>query len=67
MAGANTSTSIGNTQLIQFNGNNYDYWAITMRALFSSQDLWELVEDGLEEPVDLNAFNTTGREGFTEE
>ena len=28
-----------------------------MRALFSSQDLWELVEDGLEEPADKNAFN----------
>ena len=28
-----------------------------MRALFSSQDLWELVEDGFEEPVNENAFN----------
>ena len=46
MAGANTSMNIGNAQLPQFNGKNYDYWAITMRALFASQDLWELVEDG---------------------
>ena len=52
MAGVSKSTSIGNTQLPQFNGKNYDYWAITMRALFSSQDLWELVEDGFEEPTD---------------
>ena len=36
---------------------NYDYWAITMRAMFASQDLWELVEDGLQEPADENAFN----------
>ena len=57
MAGASTSTSIRNTQLPQFNGKNYDYWAITMRALFTSQDLWELVEDGLEEPVDEQAYN----------
>ena len=28
-----------------------------MRALFTSQDLWEIVEDGFEEPVDENAFN----------
>ena len=49
--------SIGNTQLPQFNGKNYDYWAITMKAMFASQDLWELVEDGLEKPADENAFN----------
>jgi len=46
MAGASTSMSIGNTQLPQFHGKNYDYWAITMRALFASQNLWELIEDG---------------------
>ena len=57
MAGASTSMSMGNTQLPKFNVNNYDYWAITMRAMFVSQDLWELVEDGLEEPADENAFN----------
>ena len=57
MAWASTSMIIGNTQLPQFNGKNYDYWAITMRALFASQDLWELVEDGFEEPTDENAFN----------
>eukprot|EP00253_Pinus_taeda_P036700 PITA_36700 len=56
---SNTSTGMGmfNTQLPQFNGKNYDYWAITMRTLFASQDLWELVEDGFEEPIDENEFN----------
>jgi len=56
---ANTSTSVGmfNTQLTQFNGKNYDYWAITMRALFASQDLWELVEYGFEEPANEDEFN----------
>ena len=48
---------MGNTQLPQFNGKNYDYWEITMRALFASQDLWELVEYGLEEPTDEQEFN----------
>ena len=57
MAGANTSTSMGNTQLPQFNGKKYDYWAITMRALFASQDLCQLVEDGLEELVDEQVFH----------
>ena len=57
MAGPSTGVNIGNVQLPQFNGKNYDYWAITMRALFVSQDLWELVEDGFVEPVDEQAFN----------
>ena len=57
MAGPSTGMSIGNVQLPQFNGKNYDYWAITMRALFVSQDLWELVEDGFVEPADEQTFN----------
>eukprot|EP00253_Pinus_taeda_P025630 PITA_25630 len=46
-----------NTQLPQFNGKNYDYWTITMTTLFASQDLWEIVEDGFEEPADENEFH----------
>eukprot|EP00253_Pinus_taeda_P010559 PITA_10559 len=56
-----TSTSIRmgmfNTHLPLFNGKNYDYWAITMKALFSCQDLWELVQDGFDEPANDNEFN----------
>ena len=62
MDGPSTGMSIGNTQLPQFNGKNYDYWAITMRALFSSQDLWEFVEYGFEEPVDEQEYNALTRE-----
>eukprot|EP00253_Pinus_taeda_P009946 PITA_09946 len=56
---ASTSTGMGmfNTQLPQFNGKNYDYWEITMRALFASQDLWEIVEDGFDEPAEETEFN----------
>ena len=50
-------TSLTNPQLPQFNGKNYDYWAITMKALFSSQDIWELVENGFQEPTDAAAYN----------
>ena len=57
MVEANTSMGIFNTQLSQFNRKNYDYWAITMRAFLASQDLWEFVEDGFEEPTDEDEFN----------
>ena len=57
MAGASTSMGICNTQLPQFKGKNCDYWAITMKALFASQDLWVFVEDGFEEPADEEEFN----------
>ena len=62
MSGASTSMIIGNTQLPQFNGKNNDYWVITMRALFASQDLWELVEDGFEESTEENSFNALTQE-----
>ena len=57
MVRPSTSMSIGNTQLPQFNGKNYEYWAITMRALFFSQDIWEFFKDGLEETAYEQAFN----------
>ena len=55
--GTSTSMSMSNTQLPQFNGKNYDYWATTMKALLASQDLWEFVEDGFEEPADEDEIN----------
>ena len=62
MVGANTSMNMGNTQLPQFNGKNYEYWTIIMRALFASQDLSELVEDGLEELADEQAYSALTQE-----
>lgn len=51
------STSLTNPQIPEFNGKNYDYWAITMKALFCAQDLWEFVENGYQEPVDATTYN----------
>lgn len=48
---------MNNPQTPQFNGRNYDYWAITMETLFSSRDIWDLVENGLQEPIDVVAYN----------
>ena len=57
MVGASTSMGMRNIHLPQFNGKNYDYWSITMRALFTSQELWEFVEDGFEELADEEEFD----------
>ena len=54
---APASKSMTNPQIPQFNGKNYDYWAITMNTMFSSQDIWELVENGFQEPADAIAYN----------
>jgi len=45
-----------NPQIPQFNGNDYDYWAIAMMDVFSSQYIWNLVENGFQESIDSKAF-----------
>jgi len=59
---ATSSTSLTNPQIPQFNGRNSDYWAITMKALFSSQDIWDLVENGFQEPADAAAYNALSQQ-----
>jgi len=54
---ATSSTSLTNPQISQFNGKNYDYWAITMKTLFSSQDIWDLVENGFPELAYATRYN----------
>ena len=50
-------TSLTNPQLPKFNGKNYDYWVTTMKAVFSPQYIWELVEHGFQELADKVAYN----------
>ena len=55
-------TNLTNPQIPQFNGKNYDYWAITMKALFSSQDIWDLMENGFQEPADGATYNALSQQ-----
>ncbi|GAV89754.1 hypothetical protein CFOL_v3_33167 [Cephalotus follicularis] len=35
-----------------FKGESYEFWSINIRTLFKSQDLWELVHNGIVDPND---------------
>lgn len=59
---ATSSTSLTNPQIPQFNGKNYDYWVITMKVMFSSQDIWDLVDNGFQEPVNAAAYNALSQQ-----
>ena len=36
-----------------FEGENYDFWCMKMKTLFMSQDVWDLVENGFDEPENV--------------
>ncbi|XP_026458702.1 uncharacterized protein LOC113359251 [Papaver somniferum] len=38
-------------------GENYDFWAIKMKILFMSQDVWEIVESGYDEIEDTSTLD----------
>ena len=44
---ASTSgTQMSSVQTASFSGKNYEYWSLTMNALFKGQDVWEIVQNG---------------------
>lgn len=45
------ATSNGNPISIvpKFNGDKYDYWSCLMKLCLESQDLWDVVENGVEQ------------------
>ena len=50
------STS-GSLQPPSFTGKNYEYWSLTMKALFRGQNVSEIVQHGYAEPADMTAYN----------
>jgi len=47
-----TSTNnLVNPQVPKLSKDNYESWAIQMRALFGFQNLWEIIIDGFTEPT----------------
>ena len=37
-----------------FDGENYDFWCVKMRTSFECVDLWDIVENGFEEPEQVS-------------
>ena len=50
------STS-GSLQTPIFTEKNYEYWSLTMKALFRGQYVWEIVQHGYVEPIDMKTYN----------
>ena len=51
-----SSTSVS-LQTPIFTGKSYEYWSLSMKALFRGQDVWEIVQHGYAEPADMAAYN----------
>lgn len=54
---ADSSTSLTNPQIPQFNEKSYDYYEITMKELFCSQDISDLVQNGFQVLVNATTYN----------
>ena len=45
---------------------NYKNWSIQMKALLGSQDAWEVVEEGFEEPKDTTGYTAAQNKALKE-
>ncbi|CAN1150585.1 hypothetical protein LINPERPRIM_LOCUS18126 [Linum perenne] len=48
----------------QLSKENYDNWCIRMKALLGSQDVWDMIETGYEEPENEGALTNTQKENL---
>lgn len=42
--------------IIEFCGEDYEYWSIKMKILLIGKGFWEIVDDGYDEPSEWNAL-----------
>lgn len=45
---------------------NYGNWSIQMKTLIGSYDVWEVVENGFEEPTDTTGYTVTQNKALKE-
>ena len=51
-------------QILMLNKINYDNWGIKMKSLFRSKDVWEIVQNGYNEPRDEATLSQAQRDGL---
>ncbi|KAI5339517.1 hypothetical protein L3X38_018789 [Prunus dulcis] len=67
MSNAKSSNGHNFVSLIpRFNDDNYDYWSNNMKVLLKAVELWNMVEDGCEEPEDEQALTQAQRNALKE-
>ncbi|XP_061341938.1 uncharacterized protein LOC133288237 [Gastrolobium bilobum] len=59
-----TSSNMVPFQVPMLTKSNYDNWSIKMKALLGSQDVWEVVEKGYDEPKEGVTLSQTQRDSF---
>ncbi|GJZ81568.1 retrovirus-related pol polyprotein from transposon TNT 1-94 [Tanacetum coccineum] len=52
MSASTNTLNVSQPNIPIFKRDSYEFWSIKMRTLFKSQDLWDLVENGLAETGD---------------
>ena len=63
MATTNSLQSIS-VPLPIFDGSDYDLWGKKMETLFRSQNLWDIVKNGFEEPENISTLEEAQRKEF---
>ena len=57
---------MGQMPLPRFTKANYKNWSIQMKALLGSQDAWEVVKEGFEEPKDTTVYTAAQNKALKE-
>ena len=63
MAAPSSSSMFANSpnQIPIFDGELYEYWKAQMETIFISQDLWDIVQEGIEQSPQDNNSTSTGK------
>ncbi|KAF8394079.1 hypothetical protein HHK36_020284 [Tetracentron sinense] len=65
-SGSNTNTNVQQPPFPIFDGENYDFWCVKMKTLFLSYDIWEIVEEGYEEPENVETLSNARKQQLKE-
>ncbi|CAL8990442.1 unnamed protein product, partial [Prunus brigantina] len=58
-----SSSSGGDLRTPQFDGANYDFWAVKMETILIAHDLWDVVEVGVQPQPVIEKKEDSGGEG----